>query len=55
MSWKILLIGCTLCWGKTAFAPTYNIVDYKAVADGKTVNTKAIQQAIDDCAAHGGG
>ena len=31
------------------------ISDFGAVADGKTVNTKAIQAAIDRCAASGGG
>ena len=31
------------------------ISDFGAVADGKTVNTKAIQSAIDKCAAAGGG
>lgn len=31
------------------------ISDFGAVADGKTVNTKAIQSAIDKCAASGGG
>src|ERR1017187_6814113 len=33
----------------------YVVTDYGAVADGKTVNTKAIQAAIDKCAASGGG
>src|SRR5579884_3529817 len=33
----------------------YVISDYGAVADGKTVNTKAIQEAIDKAAAAGGG
>lgn len=33
----------------------YNILDYGAVADRKTVITKALQQAIDACAANGGG
>lgn len=33
----------------------YNILDYGAIADGKTLNTKAIQKAIDDCHANGGG
>ena len=33
----------------------YNIVSYGAVADGTTLNTRSIQSAIDDCAAHGGG
>jgi len=36
-------------------AQTYDIRDYKAVADRKTDNTQAIQKAVDDCAAHGGG
>ena len=31
------------------------ISDYRALADGSTVNTKAIQSAIDKCAASGGG
>ncbi len=33
----------------------YNILNYGAVADGVTVNSQAIQTAIDDCHAHGGG
>ncbi len=33
----------------------YVITDYGALADGKTVNTEAIQAAIDKCAADGGG
>src|SRR5665213_1707695 len=33
----------------------YLVTDYGAIADGKTVNTKAIQSAIDKCAAAGGG
>lgn len=33
----------------------FNIVDFGAVADGQTVNTGAIQKAIDACAAAGGG
>ena len=36
-------------------ANTFNIISSGAVADGKTVNTKAIQTTIDNCAAKGGG
>ncbi len=34
---------------------TYNIADFGAVADGKSINTKAIQKAIDTCYQAGGG
>lgn len=33
----------------------YLITDYGAVADGQTINTKAIQAAIDQCESDGGG
>jgi polygalacturonase len=33
----------------------FSVNDYGAVSDTTTVNTKAIQKAIDDCAAKGGG
>ena len=36
-------------------AERYVISDYGAVADGQTLNTKAIQSAIDQCMSHGGG
>ena len=35
--------------------PFFNAVDYGAVADGKTLCTKALQKAVDACAAAGGG
>ncbi|MEN2398833.1 glycoside hydrolase family 28 protein [Flavobacterium sp. MC2016-06] len=34
---------------------TYNINDFGAVADGKTLNTNAFEKAIKECAANGGG
>ncbi len=32
----------------------FNVLDFGAIADGKTKNTKAIQKAIDECAKEGG-
>jgi polygalacturonase len=36
-------------------AQPYNIVDFGALADGKTINTGSIQKAIDKCFDNGGG
>ncbi len=41
----------------TAFAssPFYDVKSYGAVGDGQTLNTRALQSAVDACAADGGG
>jgi hypothetical protein len=44
-----------VCLFGTAQNSFFNIMDYGAVNDGKTINTKSIQKAIDDCAGKGGG
>jgi hypothetical protein len=41
--------------GQMSFAQTYSIQDFGALADGKTLNTLAIQRAIDKCFSDGGG
>jgi polygalacturonase len=43
-----------LCISLSAFSADYNILSFGAKADGITVNTKAIQTAIDKCSEAGG-
>lgn len=54
---KILLslVFIAFCRLGSAQSSIYSIMDYGAVNDGKTITTKAIQKAIDDCAFKGGG
>jgi polygalacturonase len=48
---------CTLClaFAGCASAKIYDVRDFGAKGDGKTLNTTAIQKALDDCAVAGGG
>jgi len=51
----VLLTGLALAKSGTKPAKRYLVTEFGAVADGTTVNTKAIQAAIDKCASSGGG
>jgi polygalacturonase len=50
-----LLVLVSLCIVKVTFAIDVNITKYGAVGDGTTLNSSAIQKAIDDCSKAGGG
>jgi polygalacturonase len=54
---KILILFLPLCLAITCnnMTSTYSILDYGARGDGKTLNTKAINKAIEKCNAKGGG
>lgn len=54
---KRLLVLVLLCGGLASFGAEvlYDVRDFGAKPDGTTLCTKAIQAAIDKCAAEGGG
>lgn len=48
-------IGICFFLTQTLLAKAYNVTDFGAVNDGKTMNTASIQKAIDQCTKDGGG
>lgn len=52
---KYMLLALALCAALPALAKDKLITAYGAVADGRTINTRFIQRAIDEVAASGGG
>mgnify|MGYP006274463893 CR=1 FL=1 len=65
MNSKFFPLGALLCFGVAAFLPAFsgaqdddvrlNVLDFGAVGEGETVDSPALQRAIDACAEQGGG
>lgn len=50
-----LLMACMFLMALITHASNYNIRDYGAKGDGKTLDHQAVDHAIEDCVSHGGG
>ena len=51
----VFLFGCFIMLQSVAQNNVFNITSFGAVGDGKTICTKALQNAVDSCNAKGGG
>jgi len=51
----VVLLAVSSSWAGETKPARFVVTDFGAVADGQTLNTKAIQAAIDRCATNGGG
>ena len=53
-----LLLFISMSYSQFQYAeikPYYNVLEFGAKANGETLDTKAIQNAIDECSNNGGG
>jgi polygalacturonase len=54
--YQLVIISLLVCnFTIAGTKPYYNVIEYGAKKDGQTLNTKAIQKAIDECSNDGGG
>ncbi|MDO6761261.1 glycosyl hydrolase family 28 protein [Tamlana sp. 2_MG-2023] len=52
---KHLILYLLILFSVQAYAKEYNVLDYGAKGDGRTLDTKSVQKAIDLCTKSGGG
>ena len=55
MNLKSIALFALMAVTYECFSQSFNIKDFGAIADGRTINTTAIQQTIDKCFSEGGG
>ncbi|HXE55036.1 MAG TPA: glycosyl hydrolase family 28 protein [Tepidisphaeraceae bacterium] len=53
--WTLVALLCPSLLRASSDGPIFHIRDFGATGDGRTLDTHAVQAAIDTCSAHGGG